>query len=119
MVARQQVDRNADGPHRLQRLTDHPRRELVVLEHVAGDHDELGAHVGGQRPETRHDVAAGGRIPRLRLAVEEVSGHAELPVGGVHESHLDPSFPAASLLGVASVGPGADNSRDVRRHALR
>ena len=67
----------------------------------------------------RHDVAAGGRIARLRLAVEEVTGHAELPVGGVHESHLDPPSLPLSLPGVASVGPAADKSRDVRRHALR
>ena len=90
VVARQQVDRNADGPHRLQRLTDDSRRQLVVLEHVAGHHDELGAGLFGQRPQPRDHFAAGGRIPRLRLAVEEVSGHPELPVGGVHESHLDP-----------------------------
>ena len=104
VVAGQQVDRNADGPHGLQRLADDPRRELVVLEHVAGHHDELGAGLGGQRAQAGDRVAAGGRIPRLRLAVEEVAGHPELPVGGVHEAHLGPSFPAASLLGVASVG---------------
>ena len=90
MVARQQVDRNADGPHRLERLADDPRRELVVLEHVAGHHDELGGGLVGQRAQARDHFAASGRIPRLRLAVEEVSGHPELPVGGVHESHLNP-----------------------------
>ncbi len=90
-----------------------------MFEHVAGNDHELGVRLGGQRSETRHDVAAGGRIPRLCLAVEEVSGHPELPIGGVHETHLEPSFLPASLLGDESVGPDADKSRDVHRHALR
>ena len=51
--------------------------------------------VGRQRAETGHCVATGRRIPRLRFAREEVTGHAELPVGGVHESHCGP-VPSAS-----------------------
>ena len=109
VVAGQQVDRNPDGAHGFQRLTDHLRRQLVVFEDVTGHHDELGAHLGRQRAQTGHCVAAGRRIPRLRFAREEVTGHAELPVGGVHESHCDPvpsaSCPAGLRPGTASVGP--------------
>ena len=97
VVTGQQVDRNADGAHRLQRLADVARRELVVLEDIAGDDDELGSGIGGERTEARDDVAAGGRIPWLRLTVQVVTGHAELPVGGVHESHLGPPFLLASV----------------------
>ena len=90
MIARQQVNRNTDGAHGFQGLADHLRGELVVFENVTGHHDELGAHLGGQRAESGHRVAAGGRIPWLGVAGKEVSGHAQLPVGGVHESHPDP-----------------------------
>ena len=65
----------------------------------------LGSDVGGQRSEARHHVTPRGRIPRLRLAVQEVTGHAELPVGGVHESHLGPSLllaPCARLAAAVS-----------------
>ena len=92
MVARQQVHRNADGAHGFQRLADVARRKLVVFEDIARDDDELGARILGQRPDASDDVATGGRIPWLGLAVQEVTGHAELPVGGVHESHLGPPF---------------------------
>ena len=87
MVARQQVDRNTDGAHGFQGLPDDLRGELIVFEDVTGHHDELGAHLGRQRAQTGHRVAARGRIPRLGVAGEEVPGHAELPVGGVQESH--------------------------------
>ena len=116
MVARQQVHRNADGAHGFERLADVTRRELVVFEDIARNDDELGTR--GQRPDAGDDVAAGGRIPWLGLAVQEVTGHAELPVGSVHESHLGPSFLLESLPGIASVGPGADKSREADRHAL-
>ena len=119
MVAGQQVHRNTDGAHGFQRLAHVARRELVVFEDVARDDHEFGPAFGGQRPQAGHDVAASGRISRLRLTVQEVTGHAELPVGGVHESHLGPSFLIACLPGIASVGPGADKSGDVCRHALR
>ena len=68
------------------------RGELVVLEDVTGHHDELAPDLGGQRTQAGDRVAAGGRIPRLGLAFEEVPGHAELPVGGVHETHFGPSL---------------------------
>ncbi len=90
MVSRQQVDRNTDGAHGFQGLADDLRGELVVFEDVAGHHDELGAHLGGQRAQPGRRVAAGSRIPWLGVAGKEVSGHAQLPVGGVHESHPDP-----------------------------
>lgn len=90
MVARQQVDRNTDGAHRFQRLTDHLRRKLVVFEDIASDDHELRTHPVGQRAETGYRVAAGRRIPGLSLAGQEVAGHAQLPVGGVHEPHADP-----------------------------
>ena len=90
MVARQQVHRNADGAHGFQRLADVARRKLVVFEDITRDDDELGARVLGQRPDAGDDVATGRRIPWLGLAVQEVAGHAELPVGSVHESHLGP-----------------------------
>ena len=32
-------------------------------------------------------VPPGSRIARLRLTLQKVAGHAELPVGGVQESH--------------------------------
>ena len=92
MIARQQVHRDADGAHRLQRLADVPGGELVVFEDVAGHDDEFGPGVSRQRLQACHDIAARGRIARLRLAVQEVTGHAELPVGGVYESHLGPSL---------------------------
>ena len=102
MVTGQQVDRNADGAHGLQRLADVARCELVVLEDIACDDDELGSGVGAEPTEARDDIAAGGRIPWLCLTVQVVTGHAELPVGGVHESHLGPSFlpvsPSASRV---------------------
>ena len=88
MVAGQQIHRDADAAHGFQRLADVPRCELVVLEDIAGHDHELGTGVCGQRVQTGDDIAARGRIARLRLAVQEVAGHAELPVGGVHESHL-------------------------------
>ena len=97
VVAGQQVHRNADGAHRLQRLADVPRGKLVVFEDVAGHDDEFGPGLGGQRTQAGDDVAAGGRIARLRLTVQEVTGHAELPVGGVHEPHLGPSLPSSCL----------------------
>ncbi len=103
MVARQQVHRNADGAHGFQRLADVARRELIVFEDIACDDDEFGARVNGQRPDAGDDVSAGGRIPRLGLAVQEVTGHAELPVGGVHESHLGPSFLSRSLRSASRV----------------
>ena len=118
VVARKQVHRNADGAHGFQRLADVARRKLVVFEDIAGDDDEFGARVQCQRPDACDGVAAGGRIPRLRLAVQEVTGHAELPVGSVHESHLGASYLRSISLGIASVGPGADKSREADRHAL-
>jgi hypothetical protein len=69
-----------------------------VLEDIACDHNEFGTGFGRQRAKTGDGVSAGCRIPRLRLAVQKVTGHAELPVGGVHESHLGPSF-LSRLLG--------------------
>ena len=90
VIARQQVHRNVDGTHGFQGLADDLRGELIVFEHVTGDHDELGAHLDRQRAESGHRVAAGGRIPRLGVAGKEVPGHAQLPVGGVQESHPDP-----------------------------
>ena len=87
MVTGQQIDRNPDVAHRLQRLADHSGGELVVIEDVAGHHDELGTDLGGQRPEAPHRVAAGGGISRLGVTGEEMPGHAQLPVGGVQESH--------------------------------
>ena len=87
MVAREQVDGNPDGAHGFQRLPDHLRGELVVFEDVTGHHDELGAHLRRECAQTGHRVAARGRIPRLGVAGEEVPGHAQLPVGGVQESH--------------------------------
>ena len=92
VIARQQVDRNTDGAHGLQGLTDHLRGQLVVFEDVTRDHDELRTHLGGQRTQAGHGVAPGGRIPRLGIPGEEVSGHAQLPVGGVQESHPGPPF---------------------------
>jgi hypothetical protein len=83
MIARQQEHRDADGAHGLQRLADLAWGQLVVLEDVAGDHDELGAGGGGQCADGHDRVATGGRIAGLRLTVEEVTGHPELPVGGV------------------------------------
>lgn len=64
---------------------------MVVLEDVSGDDDEFRARLGRERTQRRDGVAARGRIPRLRLAVEEVARHAELPVGGVQEAHRDSS----------------------------
>jgi hypothetical protein len=63
-----------------------------VFEDVTGHDDELGAHLGRQRAQAGHRVAPGGRIPRLGVAGEEVSGHAQLPVGGVQESHPGTPF---------------------------
>ena len=90
VVAGQQVHGNSDGAHGFQRLADDLRRQLVVFEDVTGYHDELGAYLCGQRAETGHCVAAGSRVLRLGFAGEEVTGHAELPVGSVHESHCGP-----------------------------
>ena len=77
VVAGQQIHRNADGAHGLQRLADHlaapagcarrrrrrrrrtPRRSRAASGTEAGD-----------------GVTAGGRIARLRLAVQEVPRHA-------------------------------------------
>lgn len=87
VVAGQQVHGHLDATHGLQRLADDARCEVVVLEHVARDDDELGAHLLGDRPHGGDDVTAGSRITRLRLVVQEVAGHAELPVGGMQESH--------------------------------
>jgi hypothetical protein len=97
VVAGQQIDGNPDGTHGFQRLTDHVRRKLVVFEDITGDHDELRPHVSGQGAQPGHRVTAGGRIPWLRFAGEEVTGHAELPVGGVHEPHADRPFLSVNL----------------------
>ena len=67
-------------------------------------------------PRPGDHVAARGRIPWLRLAVQEVAGHAELPVGGVQEAHVGPPFRSYLVAGMASVGPGSDKSRDLDRH---
>ena len=98
VVARQQIDRNPDGAHGFQGLADHLRGELIVFEDVTGHDDELGAHLGRQRAQTGHRVAAGRRIPRLGVAGEEVPGHAQLPVGGVQESH--PGDPLSSCVAI-------------------
>ncbi len=60
VVAGQQVHRNADGAHGFQRLADVTRRELVVLEDIAGDDDELGAAsaASGPMPATTSRRAA-------------------------------------------------------------
>ena len=58
-----------------------------MFEDVTGHHDELGANLRRQRTQTGHRVAPGSRIPRLGVAGKEVPGHAQLPVGGVQESH--------------------------------
>ena len=75
--------------------------------------------LGRQRTESGHRVAPGRRVARLRFAREEVTGHAELPVGGVHESHCDPvpstRCPANGRPGNESLGPPADKSRDLNR----
>jgi phosphohistidine phosphatase len=90
VVAGKQVHRNADGAHGLERLTHVARRELVVLEDVAGHDDELRARLRRKGAEPGDRVASRRRITRLRLAVEEVARHAELPVGGVQEAHPAP-----------------------------
>jgi hypothetical protein len=90
VVAGQQVHGNPDGAHGFQRLADDLRRQLVVFEDVTGHHDKLGADLRGQRTEAGHCIAAGGRILRLGFAREEVTGHAELPIGSMHESHCGP-----------------------------
>ncbi len=123
VVAGQQVDRNPDGAHGLQGLADHLRGELVVLEDITGHHDELGAHLGGQRTQAGHRVPARGRIPRLGVAGQEVPGHAQLPVGGVQESHPRGPFRKCLIASIAwlsrhrELGPRTDNSGDAHRHA--
>jgi hypothetical protein len=71
--------------------------ELVALEDVTADEDERAALVGGERPDATHHVGAGGGEAGLRLAVEEVARHAELPVGGDDEpDHATPPPPSAT-----------------------
>jgi phosphohistidine phosphatase len=119
MVARQQIDRNTDGAHGFQRLTDHSRRQLIVLEDITGDHDELGTDLLGERAETGHRIPAGGGVPGLGFTFEEMPRHPELPVGGMNESHSATAFLSLSgpvLSGIGSVEPGADKSGDLHRH---
>jgi len=115
VVAGEQVHGNPDGAHGFQGLPDHLRGELIVFEDVAGDDDELGAHLGRERAQPRHRVAAGGRIPRLGVAGEEVPGHAQLPVGGVQESHPATPFRVVAFRAPRSLGLRADKTRDLAR----
>ncbi|GAB4720441.1 hypothetical protein MOKP125_52010 [Mycobacterium avium subsp. hominissuis] len=58
-----------------------------MLEHVARHDDELGADLRRERAQPGDRVAAGRRIAGLGITGEEVPRHAQLPVGGVQESH--------------------------------
>ena len=88
VITGQQVDGNTDPAHCLQRLADHLRRELVVLEDVAGHDHELRPGLGDHAGQCGHGVAAGSGVPRLGLPLEEMPCHAELPVGRVDKAHV-------------------------------
>jgi hypothetical protein len=97
VVAGQQVDRHGDVGHGLEVAEEDPPVEEVALEDVAA-HDHEGAPLGGgQGADAADHVGAGGGEAGLRLAVEEVARHAELPVGGDDEpDHATPPPPSAT-----------------------
>ena len=86
MVAGQQVNGHRHGSHGLQRAPHRLRRHEIGVEHVARDHDELGAGTLGELPDGADRVDAGSGVPGLRLTLEEVPGHAQVPVAGMHEA---------------------------------
>ena len=89
MVAGQQVYRDTDGAHRLQRLADDRGRKLVGVKDVAGDDDELGGGLISQGAQRGDRITPGRGIAGLGVRGEEVPGHAQLPVRRVQETHVD------------------------------
>ena len=87
VVAGQQVHRHVDGAHGVQRLADHPGRQLVGVEDVTGHDHELRAGLPGERADGDDRVAAGGGIAGLSVLLQEVASHTQLPVSGVQELH--------------------------------
>ena len=99
VVAREEVDRQLDRSHRLQRPADRLARDETRLEDVTRDHDELAARRAGHGPDRANRIDPRRRVARLGLPLEEVSRHAELPVARVHETdHVTPSFPHGSRV---------------------
>ena len=79
-----------DAAHHLQRGADLARGELVVLEHVTGDHHELRAEVGGQEQSIRALAASASLetlaktsivVPGNRIAYVEIGGGVSGNVG--------------------------------------
>ena len=86
VVAGQQVNRHLDGGHRLQRPAHGLGPDEVGFEDVARDDDELAPVLAGERPDRPDRIDAGRGVTGLRLRLEEVPGHAQLPVAGVDEA---------------------------------
>ena len=88
MIARKEVHRAPDLLQVVETSTDDARGHLPVLEHVTAHQDELGVVRGGQLTDASDGLLTRCCVPRLGITLEEVSGHAELPVRGVDEGHL-------------------------------
>jgi hypothetical protein len=87
VVAGQEIDGNVNVAERLDRPAYSSRLELVALEDVAGDNDELRAFFARHFPDLPDGIDARLSEPRPGLRRQEISCHAELPVGGVKEPY--------------------------------
>jgi hypothetical protein len=87
VVAGQEEDRDVrEAAQDLHGPQDGLSIHLVVVEDVPGDHDGLSLDLLGKPADGRDRLETVLTEPVLRPWAQEVTSHAELPVGGVHES---------------------------------
>jgi len=102
VVPRQQVHRAGHACERVERAPHRPLRDHVGLEHVPRHHHELAGLATRHVPEGPDRVDPGGRVPGLRLALQEVASHPELPVARVQEPHRRHRTPPPATTGMAT-----------------
>ena len=87
MVARKQVVGHVGGgTHRIERPEHHTALDVVGLEHVATHHHERTTVGQSQTPDLVDGLYTRLGEPGLGLPLQEVPGHAELPIRCVDES---------------------------------
>ena len=100
VVPGEHVDGAGDLLERIEGAADRQPVDLVRLEPVAGHEDQFAALLGGDAGQCADRVDARLHVPRERLVAQEVTAHAELPVGGVQEA----DFAHGSLISGDSCG---------------
>ena len=116
VVAGQQIHRNVDGAHDFQRLTDDTWVELVVLEHVAGDHDELRPRLRRDRTQAGDRVAPGGGVARRASPCRKWRVMPSCQSAVWMNRIRVPLFATAVSWSRASLWRGADKFGDAARH---